>query len=464
VRQLPAIDDKIEATPLVANDVIFVSVPPYVLALRAKTGEILWQHERKAPGDLPICCGRVSRGLAIASDAVLVGTLDAHLIALDANSGRLRWEVEVADSAKGYSITGAPLVLGKKVVVGVSGGEYGARGMIAAYDVATGKLQWQFNTIPGPGSVGHETWKSDAWHNGGGAAWVTGSYDPSLNLLYWGIGNPSPVYAGDVRPGDNLFTESVVALRADTGELAWYFQFTPHDEHDWDSAQTPVLADLPVDGAPRRLMLWANRNGFFYALDRATGAFVRGTAFVHQTWAQYLSVTGRPVLTATGEVSERGSVVSPGVEGGTNWQASAYDPSQQLYFVHAKESSSIFSKSTPDRVKHSNGQLYVGSGAAAASPTTFIVRALDAKTGNKVWEYPSPDGSDGGTSGLLATEGNLVFGCSGGVLFALDSRTGAELWRVALGAATYAPPISVNIDGKETILVSAGRALFAFGL
>jgi alcohol dehydrogenase (cytochrome c) len=464
VRQAPEIADKIEATPVVANDIVFLSVPPYVLALRAKSGEVLWEYERKIPDGLPICCGSVSRGVAIVGDSLLVGTLDAHLVSLDANSGRLRWDVGVADSAKGYTITGAPLAFGKKVVVGVSGGEFGARGLIAAFDVASGKLDWQFNTVPGPGSAGHETWKSEAWRNGGGAAWVTGSYDPSLNLLYWGIGNPSPVYSGEVRPGDNLFTDSVVALHADTGELAWHFQFTPHDEHDWDSAQTPVLADVPVAGVSRQLILWANRNGFFYALDRITGAYVRGTPFVQQTWAQYLDAKGRPVLTKSGEVSERGSVVFPGVGGGTNWQASAYDPGQQVYFVQASEGSSIFTKSTPDRVKHVDGRLYVGSGAAAASPTKVIVRALEAKTGNKVWEYPSPEGNDGGTSGLLATAGNLVFGCSGGILFAVDSKTGAELWRAALGAATYDPPIAVNIDGRETILVAAGRAIFAFTL
>jgi alcohol dehydrogenase (cytochrome c) len=464
VRQLPTEEENIESTPLIVDGVMFVTVPPTVMALNAGTGQILWEYRRVPPNHLPICCGQVNRGVAILGSTLFVGTLDAHLVALDAATGRVKWDAKVADSAQGYSITGAPLVVDGAVVVGVSGGEFGVRGLIAAYNVVTGAQRWRFDTIPGPGSQGHETWKSDAWRNGGGPAWMTGSFDPALNLLYWGIGNPSPVYAGDLRPGDNLFTNSVVALRADTGRLVWYFQFSPHDEHDWDSAQTPILADISIGAAVRQLMLFANRNGFYYVLDRVNGAFVTANAFVRQTWADGIDAKGRPRLSVAGHVSERGTMIYPSIAGGTNWQSPAFDPKLQLYFVPATEGASIYSKSQPDRVERVPGQLYVGSGGAFASQQTTVIRALDAKSGTKVWEYFPPPDHDFGHSGLLATGGEVVFGSSGGILFALDSKTGTEKWKLPLGGSAVSAPLSVNSDGQQTIFAIAGKAIFAFAL
>ncbi|HVW69543.1 MAG TPA: PQQ-binding-like beta-propeller repeat protein, partial [Steroidobacteraceae bacterium] len=452
-------------TPLVVDGVIFTTEPPDdVLALDVRTGRKLWSYQHRLPSKLPLCCGRVNRGLAMTGSTLYLGTLDAHLVAVDAGSGDVKWDVEVADPAQGYSITGAPLAFGQMVVIGVSGGEFGARGLLAAYDTRNGRKLWQFDTVPSPGSPGSETWKSDAWRNGGGPTWMTGSYDPSAHLLYWGVGNPSPVYVGDLRPGDNLFTDSVLALQPETGKLVWHFQFSPHDEHDWDSNQTPVLADLPVKGTPRKLMLWANRNGFYYVLDRVTGEFLGATPFVRQNWAERIDARGRPVLSAAGRVSERGSLTYPGIGGGTNWQAVAFDPRLNYFLVQATEGSSVYTKSAPDLVRHVTGELYVGSGNESVSPVTAVVRALDAVSGEKVWEYLSPETRHLGSSGLLATEGGLVFGCSGGEMFAVDSHTGREGWRMFLGGRTVAAPISVDIDGRQTILVAAGRALFALGL
>jgi len=270
---------------------------PHVVALDVKTGDVIWEYERSIPADLPLCCGRNNRGLAVHGSTVFLGSLDGYLVALNANDGKVIWQTLVASPSDGYSITGAPLVVDHSVVVGVAGGEFGIRGFLAAYDVSTGQRQWKFQTIPGPGEAGHETWESDAWRAGGGPTWNTGSYDPSTGLLYWGVGNPSPDYAGDARPGDNLFTNSVIALQGSSGKLAWYFQFTPHDEHDWHTAQTPVLADLLMNELVRKAICWPNRNGFYYVLDRVTGEFLAGVPFVELDWAKGLTSAGRPIAT-----------------------------------------------------------------------------------------------------------------------------------------------------------------------
>jgi alcohol dehydrogenase (cytochrome c) len=346
-------------------------------------------------------------------------------------------------------------------VVGVAGGDFGIRGFLAAYDVSTGQQQWKFETIPGPGEVGHETWENDAWRTGGGSTWVTGSYDPSTSLLYWGVGNPSPDFSGDVRPGDNLFTDSVIALHASTGKLAWYFQFTPHDEHDWDSTQTPVLADLPIDGVVRKVICWPNRNGFYYVLDRVTGEFLAGLPFVQVDWAKGLTSAGRPILVDVAKVSTAGSRTRPGAGGGTTWQNSAFDQKRRLIFVPATESSSVFTKLPPDRVTRREKVQYLGSGFTL-EPAIHQVIALDAATGRPKWKFTSPSGID--YSGLLSTEGGLVFGASGGACFALDADTGREVWRVSLGGYTKSAPISFMVDGRQVIAVAAGHALFVFGL
>ena len=466
VHQSTSTGFKFEATPLVVNGTIFTTEPPAsVIALDGRSGDVIWSYERKLPAELPACCGLVNRGLAILGSSLFFGSLDGYLIAINANNGEVIWQTKVSNPGDGFTITGAPLIVDNSVVVGLSGGEYGVRGFLAAYDAETGQRKWKFDTIPGPGERGHDTWENDGWRTGGGPTWVTGSYDPSLGLLFWGVGNPSPVYLGDVRPGDNLFTNSVIALRAESGKLAWYFQFTPHDEHDWDAAQTPILADAFIGGINRKVVCWPNRNGFYYVLDRTSGEFVLGVPFVEQNWATGLDAGGRPILADVGNVTIGGHLTRPSVAGATNWQPSAFDPKQGLVFIPAIEGASIFTKSSqPTRGEHG---LFLGSGfgggAASGSPVSFV-RALDAATGAKRWEYRSPSGKSDDFSGLLATAGGVVFGASGGTVFALNAATGDELWRVFLGGETRAAPISFALDGRQVILVSAGRDLFAFGL
>jgi alcohol dehydrogenase (cytochrome c) len=462
IKQFDITGTIIEATPLVIDGVIFmVAEAGHVLAMDSKTGNVIWEYKRPVPPDLPLIAGPFNRGLAVHGSTIFFGSLDGYLLAIDANDGKVIWQTLVASPSDGYSITGAPLVVNRSVVVGVAGGDFGIRGFLAAYDVSTGQQQWKFETIPGPGEVGHETWENDAWRTGGGTTWVTGSYDPSTDLLYWGVGNPAPTFSGDVRPGDNLFTDSVIALHASTGKLAWYFQFTPHDEHDWDSAQTPVLADLPIDGVVRKVICWPNRNGFYYVLDRVTGEFLAGVPFVQVDWAKGLTSAGRPILADVAKVSTAGNRTRPGAGGGTTWQNPAFDQKRGSIFVPAAESSSVFTKLPPDRVTRREKVQFLGSGFTL-EPAIHQVIALDAATGRPKWKYTAPSGAD--YSGLLSTDGGLVFGASGGVCFAVDAETGREVWRVSLGGYTKSAPISFMLDGRQVIAVAAGHALFVFGL
>jgi alcohol dehydrogenase (cytochrome c) len=467
VRQFDSTLPSSEATPIVVGGVIFTTEPPgetiAVDAINAKSGELIWKYTRNVPTTEHACCGRNNKGLAVLGNHVFLASLEGYLVCLNADNGSVVWETQVADPSQWYWLNLAPLIVNQSVIVGVAGGELGIRGFLASYDSETGKKQWQFDTIPGPGEPGHETWTGDSWRTGGGSTWVTGSYDPLLGLIYWGVGNPSPDFLGDARPGDNLYTDSVIALHADTGKLAWHFQFTPHDVHDRDSTQTPILADLLINGKNRKVICWANRNGFYYVLDRVTGEFLTGAPFVVQTWAKGLDSTGRPILDDSDDVSNAGRIVRPGISGGTNFQNPAFDQQRGLVFVPATESASVFTKSL-HAARGERGYF----GASAATDTniqTTVVRALDAATGTKKWEYFSrPTDNPFYYSGLLATGGGLVFGCSGGSLFALDSTTGREVWRVFLGGDTRAAPISFMVDGKQVIAVSAGRSLFVFGL
>jgi alcohol dehydrogenase (cytochrome c) len=462
IKQFDISDPNIEATPLVIGGVIFmVADAGHVMALDAKTGNEIWKYTRPIPAGLPIEYGLVNRGLAVHGSTLFFGSLDGYLVAINANDGKAIWQTSVASPSRGYSITGAPLVVKHSVIVGVSGGEFGIRGFLAAYDVSTGQQQWKFDTIPAPGEVGHDTWENGAWRTGGGATWITGSYDSSTDLLYWGVGNPSPAFSGDVRPGDNLFTASVIALHASTGKLAWYFQFTPHDEHDRDAAQTPVIVDLLIKGTTRKVICWPNRNGFYYVLDRVTGEFLAGMPFVEVDWAKGLTSAGRPIVVDVAQVSTAGRSTRPGINGGTNWQNPTFDPERGLIFIPATESSSVFTKLPPDRVMRGENRLFVGSGWSQIALASNKVLALDAATGQRKWEYSAPSGN---YSGLLSTGGGLVFGASGGVCFALDADTGREVWHISLGGNTKAAPISFTVDGRQVIAVAAGRALFVFGL
>ena len=465
IKQFPGDDPASEATPLVIDNVIFTAVSAtHVAALNARTGKIIWDYHRAVPGGLSLCCGRPNRGLAVYGNTVFFGSLDGYLVAINASDGKVKWQAQVAPSSDGYTLTGAPLVVDNLVVVGVAGGEFGIRGFLAAFDVATGQRRWKFDTIPGPGEFGHDTWLNDSWRIGGGPTWNTGSYDPDTDLLYWGVGNPSPNFDGDRRAGDNLFTDSVVALHASTGKMAWYFQFTPHDEHDWDSTQIPVLADLPMDGKIRKVMCWANRNGFYYVLDRTTGKFLTGVPFVDVDWAKGLDSTGRPNLSAVAKVSNSGRRTSPGVAGGTNWQGPAFDADRGTFFVPATDSTSVFTKLPPgEGAEREPDRFFTGSGSTDVAPPERSVIALDAATGRPKWKYKIvPDAGDYGS--LLATGGGLVFGTSGGTIFALNSDSGQEVWCLSLGGPTRSGLVSFTVDGRQVILVMAGQALLLLGL
>ena len=432
--------EKFEATPLVVDGIMYtVQAPNDVMALDAVTGRLFWMYSYAPAVEARPCCGRVNRGLAILGDTLYMGTIDAHLLAIDAKNGKPLWNVEVAKPQSGYALTHAPLVVKDKVIVGTAGGEFGIRGYIAAYDAKTGREVWRFYTIPGPGEPGHETWQNDAWKTGGGSVWVTGSYDPVLNLTYWGIGNPGPDWNGDPRPGDNLYTDSVVALDADTGKLKWYYQFSPHDEFDYDSVQVPVLADMEWQGRARKVMLWANRNGLFYVLDRTTGQFLLGKPFVKVNWMDGFDEKGRPKRVAGKTPSAEGTQIFPGNQGGTNWYSPSYSARTGLFYIPSwVEYDSTYFKIPAE---YKEGERYTagaprstigGSNAPGGLLTRLdeeghgAVRAMDPKTGAMKWEFKMADVTD---AGILTTDSDLLFtGGRDGYFFALDARNGELLW------------------------------------
>src|SRR5918996_1115543 len=323
-----------QTTSLMRDNVLYVTGPQNVAwALDARTGRQIWRYRRELPPNLTACCGLVNRGFGVLGDKLFMVTLDAHLLALDMRTGAVVWDATLEDYKIGYAATIAPIVVRNKVIVGVAGGEFGIRGFIDAYDAQSGKRAWRFYTIPGPGEPGHDTWAGDSWKIGGAGVWVTGAYDPELNLLYYGVGNPGPDYHSESRLGDNLYSASLVALDADTGKLRWHYQFTPHDVHDWDSTQVPVLGELPIEGQNRKVVMFANRNGFFYTLDRTNGKIIVAKPFVQTTWAKEIGADGRPVLLPGNMPSEKGSLTCPDIAGGTNFYPPTYDPAQRLFFV-----------------------------------------------------------------------------------------------------------------------------------
>ena len=453
---------KMETSPIVIDGILYITEKPYIVtAIDGRTGRPLWTYRRNAVPEVPTCCGSVNRGLAVLGDTLYFGTLDAHLVALDINTGKERWDITVADYTKGYSITAAPLAVKDKIIVGIAGGEFGIRGFLDAYDAKTGQLAWRFWTVPAPGEPGHETWGAgDSWQHGGGPTWVTGTYDPELNTLYWGTGNPGPDYNGDNRPGDNLYTDCLLALDPDTGKLRWYFQYTPHDLHDWDSNQVPVLADAVVNGRPRKLVLQANRNSFYYVIDRETGEFLAGTDYAKQTWAKGLDEHGRPILLSHTEPTPEGVLIYPGLAGATNWFSPSYSPKNQLFYVQAQEDyAEVFYKLQGD---YAPGDHFDGGGTRSVdgSEPYAVIKALEPTTGHIRWEFKLHAGP---SAGVLSTAGGLVFsGNREGSFFALDAESGQPLWHFQTGGLIWASPISYELDGKQYIAIAAGTSIFVF--
>jgi alcohol dehydrogenase (cytochrome c) len=479
-----------QTTPLVVDGVMYLTQRPNdVVALDAKTGRVFWIYRYPPPESQIVCCGANNRGLAILGDTLYMGTLDAHLVAIDAKTGRPIWNTKVAESKSGYSLTLAPLAVKDEIIVGVGGGEYGIRGFVAAYNARSGGELWRFYTIPAPDEAGGDTWQkcpqsqgsycdSEAWKHGGGSVWVTGSYDPALNLTYWGVGNAGPDWNNEQRPGDNLYTDSVVALDADTGRLKWHYQFTPHDRYDYDSVQVPVLADITWRGAPLKAMVWANRNGNFYVLDRETGRFLVGKPFVKVNWMDTFDERGRPHQTS----QPAGMPTWPGNQGGTNWYSPSYSPHTGLFYVSAWEGyATIFGGTSVEYQEGRNfgggvNRSYVPVPGAPATPSirrgpinnwteavsTGAVLALDAATGEQKWKFPMTDVTD---SGILTTASDVLFtGGREGYFQVLDARSGALLWRTNLGAQIVSGPMTYAVDGKQYVATVSGLSLCVFAL
>ncbi|MGB7129790.1 MAG: PQQ-dependent dehydrogenase, methanol/ethanol family, partial [Candidatus Sulfotelmatobacter sp.] len=454
---------KLETTPLIVDGILYATAQDdRAFALDARTGRPIWMYQHELPGDIRPCCGRVNRGLAILGDKVFLGTLDAHVIALDSKTGNVIWDAVAVDYQKGYSFTVAPLAVKKLIIIGVSGGEYGVRGFIDAYDADTGIRKWRFYTIPGPGEPGHETWEGDSWKVGGAPAWNTGTYDPATNQIFWPTGNPAPSNRGEGRAGDNLYSNSLLALNADTGKLNWYFQFTKHDEHDWDATQVPVMIDLESNHGGKHLIAQANRNGFFYVLDRTTGRLISANAYGKQTWSKSKDAEGRPIANQAASPTLEGHTVCPGALGTTNFMAPAYDPQTALFYVTARDQCDIFSTAPQP---YEPGHAYYGSAyfpSEEAEPYRGFLKAIDPVTGQIQWkfEHTSPT-----WSGVLSTAGGLVFtGDAEGNFIALDAAAGKPLWHFQMGGAVYAAPVAFAVDGKEYLAIAAGSALYAFGL
>ena len=450
---------KFETTPLVVDGVLYgTGQDDRAFALDALSGRPIWQYQRALPADIRPCCGRVNRGVAILGDKVYFGTLDSHVLALDAKTGNVAWDVSVFDYKMGYSITLAPLAVKNLVIVGVSGGEYGIRGFIDAYDANTGERKWRFYTVPAPGEAGHDSWEGDSWKIGGAPAWITGSYDPVTDTTFWTTGNPSPSNRGEGRAGDNLYSNSVLALDVDTGRLKWYFQFTKHDEHDYDATQVPVLFER--DG--KHLLMQANRNGFFYVLDRSNGKLLSASTFAKVTWSNSKDSEGRPVANKEATPTLEGSRVCPGAAGATNWMSPTFDPRTGLFYVTAREQCDIFSTAPQ---AYQAGHAYYGSAYFPnddAAPFWGALRAIDPSSGKIKWEWKHPSPT---WSGVLSTAGGLVFtGDAEGNFIALDAATGKALWHFQAGASVYSSPMAYAIDGKEYVAVAVGSALFTFGL
>lgn len=452
-----------ETTPLVAGDVMYLTESPSsVTALDTRSGRMLWNFVPDITNDvLNIGFPRINRGVALLDDKVYVATLDSRLFALDARTGAVRWETTVADNAVGFSLTLAPLALDGKIVVGVSGAEAGVRGYIDAYDSETGERLWRTFTVPAPGEPGSETWQGDDWQTGGGSTWLTGSYDPELDLLYWTTGNPAPDWNGDLRPGDNLFTCAVLALDPDTGEMKWFFQYTPHDTHDWDANQIPVLVDGEFEGQERKLLALANRNAFYYLLDRETGEYLLGEEYSFQTWAEGIDDNGRPIVIPNTEPMREGNLVWPSLQGATNWFSPSYNPQTEQFFVPNRRMGAIYFKSD---VEYVPGMPFLGGGEQPldGDDASGAILALDVMTGELQWEFELQTPP---WSGVMATAGGLVFGSSNeGNFFALDAEDGDPLWFFNSGAHIRTNPMGFSVDGNQRVAIIGGQTLFVFGL
>jgi alcohol dehydrogenase (cytochrome c) len=454
----------LEVTPVVVNGVMYVTASNDAYALNAQTGQVLWHYSRPvSSGLIDDASGHISRGVALLGTRLYMETDNAHLLCLDARSGHLIWDVAYADWNKNYGATSAPLIVKDKVLVGTSGGDDGVRGFLAAFNAETGKLAWRLWTIPAPGEFGSSSWPGDAYLHGGGTTWMPGTYDPELNTIYWGTSNAAPDYDGSVRPGDDLYASSVLAIDPDTGKLKWYFQFTPHDLYDYDGVETPVLVDMRYEGKPRKLLLEANRNGFFYILDRTNGEFLSATPFVKKlTWAKGIDAHGRPIVTDL-KPDDDGTPICPGVVGATNWFSPSYSETTHLFYVLALENCSIyFRKPAP----FAEGSTYYSTGTKRPPDASSekVLLAFNPETRTIAWRYPQVgDGHSWG--GVMTTTTGLVFFADDADFFeAADASTGKSLWHFNTGQTLHASPMSYAVQGRQYVAIASGNDLFSFAL
>ncbi len=450
---------RLEVTPVVIDGVMYITGPNQAFALDAGTGRQIWSFRTpRTPGLLSEAGGGANRGVAVSGNRVFMITDNAHLLALDRHTGRKLWDMTMGDTKEGYSATAAPLMVGDRVVSGIAGGEEGARGFVDAYQATTGERLWRFWTIPRPGEKGSETWIGDALEHGCGATWITGSYDASLGLIYWGVGNPCPDFNGDRRKGDNLWTNSVVALDAKTGVMKWFYQFTPHDTHDWDAIGPMILTDQEWEGHPRKLLLHADDNGFFFALDRTNGKLLLAAPLGKQNWTTGYGKDGRPVLTGSFETTLEGTMTCRA--GAAKWASASFDPSSKLFFARVTEGcSSIRKDPTPPEM----GQRFFGGefGGPGGGNQSFI-QAVDIRNGRTAWDYPL---INGGGSGTLATAGGLVFfGETGGTFTAVDSKTGKAVWHFESGQPWRASPMTYMVGGKQYVVLAGEGGILSFAL
>jgi alcohol dehydrogenase (cytochrome c) len=456
---------EVQSTPIVADGVMYVTYANECYALDAGSGRQIWHYQRSRTRGLNgNAVSGANRGVAVAGDKVFMVTDNGHLIALKRITGALVWETPMVDWHDNYTATGAPLVVGKMVVSGISGGDEGGRGFLAAYDQASGKELWRFWTVPKRGEPGSETWRGSGIDHPGGATWMTGTYDKDLDTLYWPVGNPGNDLIGDDRLGDNLYTDSIVALDPKTGKLRWYFQFTPHDVHDFDAMAPPSLIDATWEGKPRKLMVQANRNGFLYVLDRTDGKFLLGRPFTTAlTWASGLTPEGRPIIAPGHEPTHEGTVSCPWLNGASNWYSTSYDPLTSLYYVQTNDKCGIFTRTD---MPYKQGRGYMGGSFSPVpgDPGRRVLRAFDIHTGKAVWELPQTGAADS-FGGVLSTAGGVVlYGADDGSFAAADAKTGKPLWSFQTSQSPHASPMTYLFDNKQYVAVASGSNIIAFGL
>jgi alcohol dehydrogenase (cytochrome c) len=457
--------NRLETTPVVVNGMMFVTAANDAFALDARTGRVVWHHARPiSEGLIDDAASHINRGVAVWRDRVYMETDNAHLLCLDARSGSQIWDVAYADWNKNYGATSAPLVVKDKVLVGTSGGDDGVRGFIAAFNAVTGKLEWRFWTIPAPGEFGSESWPAKMYERGGGTTWMPGTYDPALNLIFWGTSNPAPDFNDDVRPGDDLYTDCLLALDPDTGKLKWYFQFTPHDLFDYDAVETPMLVDAPYQGQPRRLVVQANRNGFLYVLDRTNGKFLSATPFVEKlNWAKGVDERGRPIRTEV-RPTPAGTKVCPGYAGATNWYAPSYNESTKMvYFMTLEECQTYLSQPTQE---FREGKEYYSTGIKRipGESAKKNLLAYSLETSSFSWKYPQT-GRGHSSGGTMTTAASLLFfGDDAGSFEVVDAHSGKPLWHFNTGQDMSASPMTYEAEGKQYVAIAAGGDIFSFAL